>query len=93
MRTNSFLLYLHQEIFFNFRLGDGLIYPLRGDRGSPETMDLLNERGKLLDEGESESCDESTTRQSHVETINENDSDEYELTVSVCNTRNVITYK
>ncbi|CAB4006986.1 palmitoyltransferase ZDHHC15-like [Paramuricea clavata] len=47
-------------------VGDGVVYPLREDT-SPERLDLLNERGKWMDESDEEE-DNSYT---YVETIDE----------------------
>jgi hypothetical protein len=50
----------------SFSVGDGVVYPLREDT-SPERLDLLNERGKWMDESDEEG-DNSYT---YVETIDE----------------------
>lgn len=76
-------------------LGDGLVYPLR-EECSPESLDLLNERGKWMEEGELDSgdddpCTRTNTAYTYVETINENDSQEQEETVEI--TPDVVTYK
>ena len=50
-----------------FSLGDGVVYPLREDT-SPERLDLLNERGKYMDESDEDEARDNTT---YVETIDE----------------------
>lgn len=82
-------------VLFRCSLGDGVVYPLRED-GAPESFNLLNERGKWMDEGELDSCEDRLSSRSngaftHVETIDETDSQDLEETVEI--TPDVVTYK
>ena len=72
-------------------LGDGVVYPLR-EEIAPERCDLLNERAKWIEEGDS--CDDepstrSSTAFTYFETVNEHEP--REQTVEI--TPDVVTYK
>ena len=65
-------------------MGDGVVYPLR-ENSSPERVDLLNERGKWIDESD----DEGGRGGTYFETIDET---EHENT-AIVQTPDVVTFK
>lgn len=52
-------------------MGDGVVFPLR-EESSPERLDLLNERGKWMDDSEDGDGDgDDNAGYTHVENIDE----------------------
>ena len=71
-------------------MGDGVVYPLRED-SSPETLDLLNERAKWVEDGDSDGEEINTTATfTYLETINETDSEHSER--AIVRTPDVVTF-
>ena len=65
-------------------MGDGVVYPLR-ENSSPERVDLLNERGKWMDESDEDSERDNT----YIETIDETEHENR----AVVQTPDVVTFK
>lgn len=66
-------------------VGDGVVYPLR-ENSSPERVDLLNERGKWVDESDDEGEREGGT---YFETIDETEHENR----AIVQTPDVVTFK
>ena len=65
-------------------MGDGVVYPLR-ENSSPERVDLLNERGKWMDESDEDSERDNTYIETIDETVHENR--------AIAQTPDVVTFK